>query len=95
MPQSIQNVHHIRSCRYEVQSMKALFWVGLVVLILGVVLLLVPIPQREKHGIEAGGASIGVETKHDEKVPPLYAGLMIAGGAVLMIAGRRRGGPAA
>ena len=73
--------------------MKALFWVGLVVLILGVVLLLVPIPQREKHGIEAGGASIGIETKHDEKIPPLYSGLMIVGGAALMIAGRgRRGG---
>lgn len=73
--------------------MKALFWVGLVVLILGVVLLLAPIPQREKHGIEAGGASIGIETKHNEKVPPLYSGLMIVGGAALMIAGRgRRGG---
>ena len=94
MPHSSKVVHLIQSCRYEVQSVKALFWVGLVVLILGIVLLLVPIPQRERHGIEAGGASIGIETKHDEKINPLYAGLMIAGGAVLMIAGRRRGGTA-
>jgi hypothetical protein len=71
--------------------MKALFWVGLVILILGVGSLFIAIPQREKHGIEAGGASIGVETRHDEKIPPLYSGMMIAGGVALMIAGRRRG----
>jgi hypothetical protein len=75
--------------------MKALFWLGLVILILGIASLFVAIPQRERHGIEAGGASIGVELKHDEKLPPWASGLMIAGGVALMIAGgRRRGGAA-
>jgi len=70
--------------------MKALFWLGLVVLILGVASLFVAIPQREKHGISAGGAEIGVETRHDEKLSPVISGVLIAGGAALMIAGRGR-----
>ena len=75
--------------------MKGLFWLGLVVLILGVASLFVAVPQRERHGIEAGGASIGVEVKHDEKLPPWASGLMIAGGVALMIAGGRRRGTTA
>ena len=75
--------------------MKALFWLGLVILILGIASLFVAIPQRERHGIEAGGASIGVELKHDEKLPPWASGLMIAGGVALMIAGGKRRGTAA
>jgi hypothetical protein len=70
--------------------MKALFWIGLVILVLGVASLFVAIPQREKHGISAGGASIGMEIKHNEKVSPVISALLIGGGAVLMIAGRRR-----
>jgi hypothetical protein len=70
--------------------MKAIFWIGLVVLILGIASLFVAIPQRERHGIEAGGASIGMEIKHDEKLHPAFSALLIAGGAVLMIAGRGR-----
>jgi hypothetical protein len=75
--------------------MKGLFWLGLVVLILGVASLFVAVPQRERHGIEAGGASIGVEVKHDEKLPPWASALMIAGGVALMIAGGKRRGTAA
>ena len=35
--------------------MKALFWIGLVVLILGLVSLAVPIPRTEKNGVKAAG----------------------------------------
>ena len=45
--------------------MKALFWIGLVVLILGLASLVVPIPQREREGISVGGVSLGVETRHE------------------------------
>ena len=47
--------------------MKALFWIGLVVLILGVVSLVVPIPRNERDGIKVAGVSIGIETRHDER----------------------------
>jgi len=69
--------------------MKALFFVGLVVLILGVVSLFVPLPHTENHGVKAGDLSIGVQTRHDEKVAPIISAVMILGGAGMMIAGRR------
>ena len=68
--------------------MKALFWIGLVVLILGVVSLVVPIPRNQRDGVNLGGVSIGIETRHDEKVSPIVTAVMILGGAGLMIAGK-------
>ena len=70
--------------------MKALFWFGLVVLILGIASLFVPIPHTEREGIKAGGVSLGVETRHDEKVSPIISAVLIVGGAGMMIAGKSR-----
>jgi len=70
--------------------MKALFWIGLVVLILGIATLVVPIPRSERNGVNIGGVSIGVETKSSEKAPPIVSAAMILVGAGLMIAGKRR-----
>jgi len=67
---------------------KALFLVGVVVLVLGILSLFVAIPQREKHGVKVGGAELGIETKTSEKLPPIASGIMIVAGAGLMIAGR-------
>jgi hypothetical protein len=66
--------------------MKAMFWIGLVVLVLGIASLLIPIPRTEKEGFRAGGVSIGVETHHQEKVSPIVSAVMILGGAGMMIA---------
>ena len=70
--------------------MKLLFWIGLVVLILGLASLLVPIPRNERQGIQAGDVSIGVTTQTEEKVSPIVSAVMILGGAGLMIAGKGR-----
>ena len=70
--------------------MKPLLWIGLVVLILGFASLLVPIPRSERHGLQAGDVSIGITTQSEEKVSPMLSGLMILGGAGLMIAGKGR-----
>jgi hypothetical protein len=70
--------------------MKALFGIGFVVLILGLASLVVPIPQREREGISVVGVSLGVETRHEEKVHPALSAVMILGGLGAMAAGKRR-----
>ena len=69
--------------------MKVLFWVGLIVLILGIVSFVAPIPTREREGVRIGGVSIGVETKSEERVSPILSAVMVLSGAGMMIAGKR------
>ena len=70
--------------------MKALFWIGIVVLILGIASLVVPIPRNEREGFKAGGLSVGIETQHREKVSPIVSAAMILCVAGLLIAGKRK-----
>lgn len=72
--------------------MKALFWIGTVLLVLGIASFFVPIPHSEREGFKAGGVSIGVETQHQETVSPIVSGAMILAGAGLMIAAKRSRG---
>ena len=53
--------------------MKALFWFGMVVLLLGIASLFVPIPQTQREGIKAGNLSVGVETHDSQKVSPIIS----------------------
>jgi hypothetical protein len=71
-------------------EMKILFFIGLVVLILGIVSLVVPIPRSERDGVTVGGVSFGVETRHEEKLSPALSAVMILGGIGAMAAGRGR-----
>jgi hypothetical protein len=70
--------------------MKALLAIGLVVLVLGILLLFVPIPHTEKHGIKAGDVSLGIQTRTDEKISPLICGVLIVVGAGLVMLGRTK-----
>lgn len=70
--------------------MKALFGIGLVVLILGIASFFIAVPQKEDHGIEIGDAKIGVQTEHKEKISPVISGVLILGGVGMMIAGKVR-----
>ena len=69
--------------------MKALFWIGTILLVLGIASFFIPITHHEREGFKAGGASIGIETQHQETVSPILSGAMILAGAGLMIAGKR------
>jgi len=71
--------------------MTPLRWIGAVILIMGIVSLFVPIPQRERHGIKVGDVSLGVVTESDEKVPVVISAVMILGGLGAMALGGRRG----
>jgi hypothetical protein len=70
--------------------MKALFWIGLVLLGLGIASLFVAIPRTQKEGIKAGSINIDVQKKHNELVSPIVSAVLIGGGVGLLIAGRRR-----
>jgi hypothetical protein len=70
--------------------MQAMFWVGLVVVILGITSLLVPIPRNEQNGVTVGSVSIGVETRHSDKVSPIVSAAMILAGAGLMFAVKKK-----
>jgi len=72
--------------------MKALLWVGVLVLILGIASLFVAIPRTERQGFKAGDIDIGVQTHHSERVSPLVSAVLIAGGVLLMITGGRKRG---
>ena len=70
--------------------MRILLIIGLILLILGVASLFVPIPRKERHGIEAGPISVGVETTTRERVHPAISAVLIGGGVALLFAGRRK-----
>jgi hypothetical protein len=69
--------------------MKMLLIAGLVVIALGIASLVVPVPHTETEGIKVGGAKLGVQTSHSERVSPLISIVLIAGGIALSIAGAR------
>lgn len=70
--------------------MKPVSWIGLVLLVFGVLAFVVPVPHSESHGIKMGDASVGITTKSNEKLPPIVGGILCAVGAVMMIGGARR-----
>jgi hypothetical protein len=70
--------------------MKAFFVIGLIVLVLGIVSLVVPIPRTQREGISIGDVSLGVTTRHEEKVHPALSAVMILGGLGAMAAGKRK-----
>ena len=70
--------------------MKPLFWVGLIVLVLGIASFVVPIPRSQTHGVKVGDASIGVTTKSSEKLSPAIGGILCVVGAGMMIGGAKK-----
>jgi hypothetical protein len=70
--------------------MKALFWIGLVVLILGIASFVVPIPHNERDAVNVAGVSLTVGTRTEERIPPLLSGVLLLCGVAAMIASTRK-----
>ena len=70
--------------------MKTISWVGLLLLVLGILSFVIPVPRSESHGIKVGDASVGITTKSNEKLSPIVGGILCAVGAVMMIGSARR-----
>ena len=73
-------------------QMKALLWVGLLMLVLGIASLFFAIPHKETHGIKAGDVSIGVQTESSDTVPRGVSVALIVGGLALAAIGATRRG---
>jgi len=70
--------------------MKALPLVGALLLVLGILSFLVPVPQQENHGLKIGDAKINVQTETSQKLPPAVGTVLIAGGVLALILGLRK-----
>jgi len=67
--------------------MKPLPLVGVLLLVLGVLSFVVPIPHSEQHGVKFGDAKISVETQSSDKLPPAVGIVLMAGGVVALLLG--------
>ncbi len=70
--------------------MKAISIVGILLLVLGVLSFVVPVPHREDHSVKIGDAKIGVQTENSEKLPPAVGIVLVAAGAMVLVFGARK-----
>jgi len=69
--------------------MKALLVVGFVVLVLGLLSFVVPVPHTHHHSMSVGDTHIGVTTEYDKKLPPAVSIVIVVVGVGLILAGRQ------
>jgi hypothetical protein len=69
--------------------MKSLLLVGVVLLLLGVLSFVVPIPNREDHSVRIGDAKIGVQTESSEKLPTAASLVLLGAGVLVLFLGSR------
>jgi hypothetical protein len=70
--------------------MKSVGFVGVLLVVLGLLAFVVPVPHRENHGVKIGDAKIGVQTQTSEKLPPAAGIILLVGGVVALALGARR-----
>ena len=69
--------------------MKIVLILGALLIIFGVASFFVGIPRTETNGIKVGDASIGVQTRHTERIPTAGSIALVIGGIVLVAVGAR------
>ncbi len=69
--------------------MRALLILGILLLVIGVASLFVGVPRTQNNGVKIGGAEIGVQTRHTERMPLPASIVLIVGGIVLAAIGGR------
>ena len=70
--------------------MNSVSFVGVLLLVLGLLAFVVPVPHRENHSVKIGDTKIGVQTQHSEKLPPGVGVVLLAGGVVALALGARK-----
>ena len=72
--------------------MKGLAQFGALLLVVGLLAFVVPVPHTEDHGVKIGDAKIGVRTEHSDRVPPVLAGALVVAGVIAVGMGMRKAG---
>lgn len=62
--------------------------IAVVLLVLGLLCFVVPVPHHEDHSVKIGDAKLGVETEHSQKLPPAVGIVLLAGGVLALVLGR-------
>ena len=70
--------------------MKALPLLGALLLVLGVLSFIIPVPHREDHSVKIGDTKIGLQTESNEKLPPAVGIVLVAGGVFALVLGMRK-----
>ena len=70
--------------------MRNLTYVGVLLLMLGALAFVVPIPHREDHGVKIGDTKIGIRTESSEKLPSPVGVVLLAGGVLALVVGLRK-----
>jgi len=70
--------------------MKPLPLIGAVLVLLGVLSFVVPIPHSENHGVKIGDTKIGVETQSSERIPTYASVTLIGVGILALVLGSRK-----
>ena len=70
--------------------MKSVGLIGVLLLVLGLLALVVPVPHSENHSVKIGDTKIGVQTQSSEKLPPAVGIVLLAGGALALVLGSRK-----
>lgn len=70
--------------------MRALIWIGVASLILGILSFFIPIASNQRESVVVGSLSVGVETRRSKMVPALVSGALIFTGIGLIAGGRPR-----
>ncbi len=70
--------------------MKSLVVIGVLLVVVGLLAFVVPIPHRQDHGIKIGEARISVQTETDQKLPPAVGMVLVACGVIALVVGMRK-----
>jgi len=70
--------------------MKTITMIGAVLIILGVLSFVIPIPHTEDHGVKIGDAKIGVQTRSSERVPVGASVTLIGVGVLTLVLGAKK-----
>jgi hypothetical protein len=70
--------------------MKALPVLGVLLLILGALAFVIPMPHRDDHSVSIGDAKFSLQTESREKLPPAVGIVLIGGGILSLVLGVRK-----